>query len=95
MVPVALSLIGTKMDFPTVAFIGWFGPRGIASVLYLMILVGELGSKANRRILSVIVLTVLLSVFIHGLSAVPLSRIYGRYAARRSKPDASDRLSRS
>jgi NhaP-type Na+/H+ or K+/H+ antiporter len=52
-----------------------------------MILVGELGSEVNRQVLSVIVLTVLLSVFIHGLSAVPLSNAYGHYAARSRKPD--------
>lgn len=81
MIPVALCLIGTGMDRATVGFIGWFGPRGIASVLYLLIFVGEIGTKGHERILSVIVLAVLLSVFIHGLSAVPLSGLYGRHAA--------------
>lgn len=85
-VPVAISLIGTKMDRATVVFIGWFGPRGIASVLYLLIFVGEVGNKGFERALSVIVLTVLLSVFIHGLSAVPLSSLYGSHAAR--NPDS-------
>ena len=82
MLPVAISLAGTKMDLPTVGFIGWFGPRGIASVLYLLILIGEIGSKGHERMLSVIVLTVLISVFIHGLSAVPLSGLYGRFAGK-------------
>ncbi len=81
-VPVAISLIGTKLDLPTVGFIGWFGPRGIASILYVLIFVGEVGKKDNERVLSVIVLTVLLSIFIHGLSAVPLANYYGRYATR-------------
>ena len=83
MVPVAISLIGTKMDLFTVSFIGWFGPRGIASILYIMIFVSEVGKEDNERMLSVIVLTVLLSIFLHGLSAVPLSNIYGRYAMRK------------
>ena len=60
----------------------WFGPRGIASVLYMLILIGEIGSKGHERMLSVIVLTVLISVFIHGLSAVPLSGLYGRFAGK-------------
>lgn len=47
----------------SIAFIGWFGPRGIASVLYLLIVVNELGLKGYERMLSVIVLAVLLSVF--------------------------------
>lgn len=84
MVPVALCLLGAKKDLPTVGFIGWFGPRGIASVLYSLILIGQIGAKEHERMLSVIVLTVLISVAVHGLSAVPLSTIYGRYAARRT-----------
>ena len=80
MVPVAISLIGAKMDWGTIGFIGWFGPRGIASVLYLLMVVGTLGVKGHEQMLSVIILTVLISVFVHGMSAVPLSKIYGKYA---------------
>ena len=58
-------------------FVGWFGPRGIASVLYLLLVANLLGIEGYERILAVIVLTVLLSVFLHGISAVPLSRRYG------------------
>lgn len=86
MLPVALCLIGARMDLATVGFIGWFGPRGIASILYALILIGQIGSAGHERMLSVIGLTVLLSVFLHGLSAVPLSTWYGRYAARYASP---------
>ena len=82
MVPVAISLLGTKMDIVTVGFIGWFGPRGIASILYILVFVSEVGKEDNERILSVIVLTILISIFVHGLSAVPLSNLYGRYGIR-------------
>jgi len=82
MLPVAISLIGAGMDWGTVGFIGWFGPRGIASVLYLLMVVGTLGVRGHEQMLSVIILTVLISIFLHGISAVPLSKIYGRYAAR-------------
>jgi NhaP-type Na+/H+ or K+/H+ antiporter len=88
--PVAISLIGTKLDLPTVGFIGWFGPRGIASILYVLIFVSEVGKEDNERILSVIVLTILMSIFIHGLSAVPLANFYGRYAARNPHGEQSD-----
>jgi sodium/hydrogen antiporter len=81
MLPVALSLRGTGLTKFSIAFIGWFGPRGIASVLYLLIVVNELGLKGYERVLSVIVLTVLLSVFLHGITAVPLSRLYAHRAA--------------
>lgn len=84
MVPVAISLIGTGFDWRTVTFIGWFGPRGIASVLYLLMAVAAIGFVGYERIMSVIVLTVTISVFAHGISALPLSRLYG---ARRPSLD--------
>lgn len=77
MIPVALCLMGTKLDWRSIAFIGWFGPRGIASVLYLLMVVGAIGLAGNERVLSVIVLTVMISVVVHGVSAVPLSKLYG------------------
>lgn len=76
MIPVAISLIGSGLNMKTVWFIGWFGPRGIASVLYLLMAIIALGSEGYERITSVITLTVLLSIFLHGVSAVPLSKIF-------------------
>jgi len=73
MVPVLISLIGTNIDFYSKIFVAWFGPRGIASVLYMLIVIGELGLSGHENILSVIVLTVLISIFSHGLSAVYMS----------------------
>lgn len=81
MIPVALSLTGAKLDWRSIAFIGWFGPRGIASVLYLLMALATLGFSGNERIMSVIVLTVAISVYVHGISAVPLSRYYGERAS--------------
>ena len=78
MLPVAISLLGSGIKCGSVAFIGWFGPRGIASVLYSLMVVGQLGIKGYERAVSVIILTVLISVFAHGLSAVPLSALYGK-----------------
>ena len=80
MIPVAISMIGAKVDWPTIAFIGWFGPRGIASVLYLLMAVATLGLGGFERIYSIIVLTVAISVIAHGISAVPLAKLYGRTA---------------
>jgi sodium/hydrogen antiporter len=77
MVPVAVCLMGAKLSWPSIGFIGWFGPRGIASILYLLMVLMEIGASGHERIASIIVLTVLLSVFLHGLTAVPLSRLYG------------------
>jgi NhaP-type Na+/H+ or K+/H+ antiporter len=82
MVPVAVCLLGTRLGWRSISLIGWFGPRGIASVLYLLIVVNDLGVAGHGRILSVIVLTVLLSVFLHGVSAAPLSRLYAIPASK-------------
>lgn len=77
MVPVAISLTGAKLDWPTIAFIAWFGPRGIASVLYLLLAVATLGFAGYEQLMSVIVLTVIISVYAHGISAMPFARLYG------------------
>jgi len=79
MIPVAISLIGTKLDFATVLFIGWFGPRGIASILYVLMIVNQVSSiKTYETIYAVVTVTVLLSVFLHGISAGPLVNLYGK-----------------
>jgi NhaP-type Na+/H+ or K+/H+ antiporter len=78
MVPVAISLIGAKLDWQSIAFIAWFGPRGIASVLYLLMAVAAIGVAGHEQVMSVIVLTVGISVYAHGISAVPLSKRYGK-----------------
>ncbi len=76
MVPVALSLIHSGLSKKEIWFIGWFGPRGIASVLYMLMMVLQLGTAGYERAISVITLTVLLSIFLHGISAVPLSGVF-------------------
>jgi len=81
MLPVAISLIGAKLDWKTIAFIGWFGPRGIASVLYLLMAVAAIGFEGYEQAMSIIVLTVAISVYAHGISATPLSRRYGKSAS--------------
>lgn len=76
MLPVALSLIKSGLSKKEIWFMGWFGPRGIASVLYMLMMTLALGTEGYERAISVITLTVLLSIFLHGISAVPLSRIF-------------------
>jgi NhaP-type Na+/H+ or K+/H+ antiporter len=77
MLPVAISLIGAKLDWQAITFIGWFGPRGIASVLYLLMAVAAIGQEEYEQVMSVIVLTVAISVYAHGICATPLSLRYG------------------
>lgn len=76
MLPVVVSLIGTELKWRSIWFIAWFGPRGIASVLYLLMVIIELGRLGYEKIAAVITLTVLLSIFLHGITAVPFSRMY-------------------
>ena len=80
MVPVAAALAGTGLRRDTVAFMGWFGPRGLASVVFTLIAVEELHSAGSvaHDIAEFATWTILLSVVAHGLSAGPLARIYGQ-----------------
>ena len=81
MLPVALGLAEAGLRPATLAFIGWFGPRGLASILYAMIVVEE-GLLATGELLeSIVMLTVLLSTFAHGVTAYPLARRYGALLA--------------
>ena len=83
MVPVALALTGTRLRRDTVAFMGWFGPRGLASVVFTLIAVDSLGTAgyATDPLVTIAVWTILLSVVAHGVSAGPLSKAYGRRLA--------------
>lgn len=74
MLPVAISMIGSGHDLKTIGFVGWFGPRGIASILYLLMLIGTVGISGYEYAYGVVTLTILLSTFLHGISAVPLCR---------------------
>ena len=76
MLPVWLALVGSGLDRATVAFIGWFGPRGLASIIFALIALEDLHGAADRAI-AVIGTTVLLSVLAHGFSAKPLAARYG------------------
>ena len=83
MLPVAISLLGTKARPVTVAFVGWFGPRGLASIVFAVILLEQSNLPHGQLILLTIYLTVGLSVFVHGITAAPLAARYGRwYSAR-------------
>jgi NhaP-type Na+/H+ or K+/H+ antiporter len=81
MVPVALSLVGAGLDRATVAFIGWFGPRGLASVVFGLLAFDALAPADGKVLLSAVTVTVAMSVVLHGVTAAPLSKRYGRHAA--------------
>lgn len=87
MVPVALATLRSGLDGPSVAFVAWFGPRGLASVVFAVLAVEELGegNAVTDHAIGAIVLTVLLSVVLHGITAGPGGRAYVR---RELHPDA-------
>jgi NhaP-type Na+/H+ or K+/H+ antiporter len=82
MVPVGLALAGTGMDRATVAFVGWFGPRGLASVVFGLIAVDALAPEASKAVLGAVTVTVAASVLLHGITAAPLAARYGAHMAR-------------
>ena len=82
MVPVALALLGSHLDRTTVAFVGWFGPRGLASVVFGLIAVDSLAPNDTQLVLGAVVTTVAASVLAHGVTASPLARRYGAFADR-------------
>ena len=79
MVPVAAALLGSGAKAPSVAFIGWFGPRGLASIVFAVIVVEEAALPHAPDIMAAIAATVLLSILAHGLSARPLTERYVRW----------------
>ena len=78
--PVVLSLAGTGVSGATAMFLGWFGPRGLASVLFGLLILEQLDTPGSKTILMVTILTVALSIIAHGVTASPLARAYGRMA---------------
>jgi NhaP-type Na+/H+ or K+/H+ antiporter len=78
MLPVAAAMVGTGARRPTVAFLGWFGPRGLASIVFAVLVIEEGGLPHDNLILTTTYIAIGLSVLAHGLTAAPLAN---RYAA--------------
>ena len=81
MLPVAVAMLGTGARRPTVAFLGWFGPRGLASIVFAVIVVQEADLPHTNTILLTTYVTVGLSVLAHGATAAPLARRYASWFA--------------
>lgn len=81
MLPVAISLLGAKLRRSTNVFLGWFGPRGLASLLYVILILSTYELPHKELLLHSVVITCALSVLLHGLSAAPGAARYGRLTA--------------
>lgn len=83
MLPVAAALIGTGLSSASMIFMGWFGPRGLASiVLGLVYLEQELHLPGESTIRGAVMVTVFVSIFVHGLSAMPGIGLYSQKIAQ-------------
>ena len=98
MVPVTVALVGARLGWATVTLVAWFGPRGLASVVFALLALEELGTPTAERAVAVITITVLLSVVAHGATAEPLAAWYAKRLARSAAggpgapmPDMPDR----
>lgn len=87
LLPVLISLLGLGLRPLTIGFLGWFGPRGLASILFSILVIEELPVPHSQQIVQIVLITVLLSVLLHGMSAAPFSAWYAR-ALERNKSEA-------
>jgi NhaP-type Na+/H+ or K+/H+ antiporter len=85
MLPIFLALTGTGLKFRSKLFLGWFGPRGLASIVFLVIVIGH-QLPGVHTLAATVVCTVVLSVALHGITANPLAQALGRWVAR-EEPD--------
>jgi NhaP-type Na+/H+ or K+/H+ antiporter len=84
MVPVAIALARQGLQRPTTAFMGWFGPRGLASIVFVLLALED-GVPDADALLSTVALTVALSVLAHGITSVPLVARYTAWYATRAE----------
>jgi sodium/hydrogen antiporter len=86
MAPVAIALLGSQARAPTVFFLGWFGPRGLASIVFGVVIVEASGLPHTSELMVALTVTIALSVVAHGASAAPLARWYATWCAASGGP---------
>lgn len=80
MAPVSIALVRTGITATTSVFLGWFGPRGLASILFALLIIEESEVPHKQLILAATIVTVVFSILLHGISAAVAARRYGAYA---------------
>ena len=88
MLPVVVAMAGSRARGPTLGFVGWFGPRGLASIVFAVIVVEESNLPHETLIVQAIYLTVGLSVLAHGVTAAPLADRYARWYEQHPREQA-------
>jgi NhaP-type Na+/H+ or K+/H+ antiporter len=82
MLPVFLCVLGLGQRTDTKLFLGWFGPRGLASIVFMVMVTAE-KLPGNEILISTVTWTVALSIVVHGITANPLAKIYGKRVSDR------------
>ena len=85
MVPVAIAMLDSHVRLPTLGFLAWFGPRGLASIVFAVIVIEDSQLPHEHLIVLAVYLTVGLSVFAHGLTAAPLADRYADWFERQQR----------
>jgi NhaP-type Na+/H+ or K+/H+ antiporter len=93
MIPVAISVAGLRLSLPTTLFLGWFGPRGIASILFALLILEDHPIPGGEELLACIVITVALSILLHGITAAPLAKAYGVFVKSRGESAETEDVS--
>ena len=88
-------MLGTGARRPTVGFLGWFGPRGLASIVFALILIEQGGLPHENLLITTIVTTIGFSIVAHGLTAAPLANRYATWFESHPKGDVPALESRS
>jgi NhaP-type Na+/H+ or K+/H+ antiporter len=68
---VFVSLIGTRTDVATRAFMSWFGPKGVATLTFALLVLARDGIAERERIFDLAALAVLVSIILHGITDQP------------------------
>jgi sodium/hydrogen antiporter len=85
-VPVGIAMLGTGARPQTLGFLGWFGPRGLASIVFAVLIVEQNGQLPHENLLlTTVYATVGLSVLLHGVTAAPLARRYAAWYSGRGR----------
>ncbi len=87
----AVALLGARLSRPTVGFLGWAGPRGLASIVYAVLVAEAGGITGAEDVFTAASWTIILSIVLHGASAAPLSRAYGAHVRRHLPEDSPER----
>jgi len=87
LIPTFISMIGMKLSNWTILFLGWFGPRGIATIIFALLILETEEITAHNMLFTVAIVTVLFSTFAHGITAYPGANRYGAHAAEMADDD--------